>query len=113
MQTLTHEQLKAMLDRHDDLVLINVLGQEPFEQAHIPGSYNIPVGERDFVERVEDTVGNKHSKVVVYCASFECNASPTAARKLEQAGFSQVYDFEGGTKDWREAGYPLETSVSS
>jgi rhodanese-related sulfurtransferase len=32
-----------MLGRHDDLVLINVLRQEPFEQAHIPGSYNIPL----------------------------------------------------------------------
>jgi rhodanese-related sulfurtransferase len=111
MQTLTREQLKAMLDRHEDLVLINVLGREPFEQAHIPGSYNIPVAERDFTQRVQDIAGNKHGKVMVYCASFECNASPSAARQLDQAGFSQVYDYEGGTKDWQEAGYAIETGT--
>jgi hypothetical protein len=33
MQTLTREPLKAMLDRHEDLVLINVLGRAPFERA--------------------------------------------------------------------------------
>ncbi len=112
MQTLTRDQLKAMLDRQEDLVLINVLGKESFAQAHIPGSYNVPNAERDFVERVEETVGNKNRKVVVYCASFECNASPSAARRLDQAGFTQVYDYEGGVEDWHEAGYPLESEAT-
>jgi hypothetical protein len=33
MQTLTRKQLKATLDRHEDPVLINVLGRAPFERA--------------------------------------------------------------------------------
>ncbi len=24
----------------------------------------------------------------------------TSARKLDEAGFTQVYDYEGGTQDW-------------
>jgi rhodanese-related sulfurtransferase len=89
-------------------VVVNVLGRESFDQAHIPGSLCIPADDQSFTERVENTVGGKNKKLVVYCASFECNASPKAARRLEQAGFSQVYDFEGGLADWRAAGYPVE-----
>lgn len=29
-------------------------------------------------------------------------------KKLEDLGFKNVYDFEGGKKAWREAGYPME-----
>jgi hypothetical protein len=36
MQTLIREPLKAMLDRYEDLVLINVLGRAPFERAFGP-----------------------------------------------------------------------------
>ena len=30
------------------------------------------------------------------------DASPKAAKKLEEEGFTNVYDYEGGTKDWFE-----------
>lgn len=26
----------------------------------------------------------------------------TLTRKLEEAGFTRIYDYEGGTKDWME-----------
>mgnify|MGYP003626742147 CR=1 FL=1 len=41
-------------------------------------------------------------EVVVYCANFDCPASTDAARKLDEAGFNNVYDYEGGTQDWME-----------
>ena len=34
--------------------------------------------------------------------------SSRAAWRLEQLGFSDVYDYEGGRKDWQEAGLPTE-----
>jgi rhodanese-related sulfurtransferase len=34
--------------------------------------------------------------------------SSQAARKLEEAGFTNVHDYEGGTKAWQEAGLPVE-----
>ena len=41
-------------------------------------------------------------------ADGTCDASPNAAQRLEEAGFRQVYDYEGGVQAWREAGERVE-----
>lgn len=107
MKTLKKEELKKMIDNKEDFELVNVLSESSFEQKHIPGSINISVDE-DFEKRALVFLSDKEKKVVVYCASFECQASPQAARRLEAAGYKNVYDYEGGIKDWEEANYPLE-----
>lgn len=103
MQPISRDDLKTMNEtEHEDFVLINVLPQEKFNEKHIRTSINIPVDSDDFVEKVKSVAGSKDRKIVVYCANFECDASPQAAKKLEDAGFTKVYDYEGGTKDWFE-----------
>ena len=103
MKAITRDDLKTMNEtEHEDFVLINVLPREKFNEQHIRTSVNVPVDNDDFVQTVESVSGSKDRKVVVYCANFECDASPQAAHKLEDAGFKQVYDYEGGTKDWFE-----------
>ncbi|MWJ28552.1 rhodanese-like domain-containing protein [Halomonas sediminis] len=103
MKAITRDDLKVMNEtEHEDFVLINVLPRDAFNKQHIRTSINIPVKDDDFVEKVEDVAGGKDRKVVVYCANFDCDASPKAAKKLEEAGFTQVYDYEGGTEDWFE-----------
>ncbi len=102
MQAITKQQLKQMNDAlEEDFVLINVLPQETFRKKHIRTSINIPYTD-DYFESLVELVagGTKDRKIVVYCASFECQASPKAAEKLDKAGFTQVYDYEGGTEDW-------------
>ena len=107
MQTLTAEQLKGMQDQNEDFLLINTLDEGSFPQTHIPDSMNIPQSKDDFVQRVEEEAGEKSAKIVVYCASEQCKSSTEAAEKLEEAGFSYVYDFEGGAKGWQAAGESL------
>lgn len=103
MNTLSKADLKRMNEQqHDDFVLINVLPQKAFNEQHIRTSVNVPHERDDFTEMVETIAGRKDRKIVVYCASFDCDASPKAAKKLEAAGFTQVFDYEGGTKDWFE-----------
>lgn len=108
MQTITTRELRRMQDRREDFELINVLPEESYREAHIPGSLSIPLNDANFVEAVKRTAGSKDRRIVVYCASETCDASPKAAEKLEQAGFSNVADYEGGVKQWQEAGLPLE-----
>jgi rhodanese-related sulfurtransferase len=112
MQTLTTEQLRQMGEENRDaknkqFYLFNVLPREEFRKVHLPESLNAPVSEPDFVAMVEQTVGDKNRPVVVYCASISCDMSPKAARKLEAAGFQNVFDYEGGTQSWKEAGLPV------
>lgn len=110
MNTLTTESLRTLREEEQDLRVVNVLPAKSFAEEHIPGSTSVPVESEDFASRVEDQVGGKDAKVVVYCASASCDASPRAARALEEAGFRHVYDYEGGVQAWRNAGLPLEGS---
>lgn len=101
MQTIDRNTLKRMNGEQDkDFVLVNVLSPEQFNEKHIRTSINIPLEQDDFADKVAEVAGSKDRDVVVYCASTDCDASPKAAEKLEQAGFSHIYDYEGGTRDW-------------
>ena len=113
METIVKEHLKEMLEKGEDFALVDVLNADSFNKAHIKGSINIPVHtetEAEFLDNVAAQIPDKNKKIIVYCASFECQASPEAARKLEAAGYTNVLDYEGGLKDWSDAGYDLERS---
>jgi len=85
-------------------VLVNVLDEDAFEKAHIPGSINIPAGKaEEFGKRYHHDKG-----IVVYCASTDCDASPKVARQLMDEGFTDVTDFEAGMAGWKDAGLPIE-----
>ncbi len=102
IQRIDREKLEAMNGRrHEDFVLINVLPPEEFNQEHIRTSVNVPQGDPNFTDMVEKVAGNKERPIVVYCAGFDCPASSDAAKKLDEAGFQYIYDYEGGTEDWR------------
>jgi len=102
MEKINYTELKNLKDRGENIALINVLLPEDFKKGNIPGSVNIPGNSPDFESRVEKLIGGKDKPVIVYCASFECPASKNAAEKLEQAGFTKVKCYEGGTKEWQE-----------
>ena len=109
MKTLQAKDLKQMLDRGDNLVLLNVLSEDAFEKEHVPGSLNAPSDREQFVAEVEKQVGDKDRHIVVYCSDQQCDASPTAARKLEEAGFKKVTHFAGGMAEWKAAGFKTES----
>ena len=109
MQTLTHTQLDEKFASNDNFLLINVLPEEFFLQGHIPGSINIPYNAPDFTARIEEITGNKQQQIVVYCAKRDCTASDQAAEILEGKGFTHVYDFAGGMKEWKDNNHKVET----
>lgn len=85
-------------DRAAGWALVNVLPEEYFVKDHIPGSVNIPYEHlEEFEHKFE-----KSKELVVYCASVQCSAGPDTAKKLQARGFTNVRDFPGGTKEWRD-----------
>lgn len=89
------------MENNEDFVLVDVLGEDHFEQRHIPGAVNIPLNQIA-IEAKERF--NEEDEIVVYCRDAECQASPKAAEKLEKLGFENIYDYEVGVKGWGEAG---------
>lgn len=113
MRRVETAELKRMLDRDEDFVLVNVLAPEMFEQEHIPGSHNVPATDRDLVSEIERLAGSKDRRVVVYCSSPRCQASPAVAHRLEHAGFSNVLHYAGGMEQWKAAGYDVAHGASA
>jgi len=113
MKTIMLEDMHQLLDNEDDAFVIHVLSRDQYQEAHIPGSYNIPVDDPDFVEQVRRQMSGKDHKIVTYCAGYTCNASTNAAEKLEAAGFTNVYAFEGGMQEWQAANEPVTTGATA
>lgn len=89
----------------DDATIIDVLSQDSYEGRHLPGAINIPFKATDsFPAKVEEKVASKDAAIIVYCSDEDCELSPTAAKELEEAGFSNVHDFEAGLAGWYKAG---------
>lgn len=98
---IQREELREKMERGDDFVLLEALAPEEFERGHLPGARNLPP---DRVEQLASKrIPSKDSEVVVYCASADCDASVKTARKLEELGYTNVIDYEGGKADWKSA----------
>jgi len=69
-------------------VLIDVRSSMEYEQGHLNNSINIDVDSIESV--IESKVEDKNTKIIVYCRSG--NRSATAANKLVEMGYKNVYD---------------------
>jgi sulfur-carrier protein adenylyltransferase/sulfurtransferase len=87
-------------------VLVDVREQHEFEEAHIPGAIHVPRGHLE--SRIEGKVGDKHGRVVLYCASGQRSA--LAAHTLQSLlGYDDVASMTGGITLWKDRGFEVET----
>lgn len=106
MQTINRDQVKAMMEQ-DGARIVEVLDRKYFDKFHLPGAINVPLSD-EFEREIERAVPDKEAPVVVYCMDQDCDASPKAARKMDELGYRNVFDYEAGKMDWKEAGLPVE-----
>lgn len=111
MKTIDAHELNDIMEREDDWVLLDVLPREHYEDEHVPGANNIPLDGGGFIDQVRGVTESPDDKVIVYCANTECELSPQAARALEDAGYTNVLDFEGGVEEWKSAGYEVASEI--
>lgn len=104
LNTIEADDLRNALRGDRSPVVVNALGRDAYKAKRIPGSINIPSDE---VELAEQVIPAKDQPVVVYCANEDCDASPTAARKLQELGYREVKDFPAGLAGWRREGFSL------
>ncbi|MDG6903163.1 MAG: rhodanese-like domain-containing protein [Nitrososphaerota archaeon] len=108
MNTIGRDELASKLGA-PGITIVNVLAAVAYEKIHITGSISIP---RNELEGGRWRELDPSREIVVHCSSYECGASRAAAELLESKGFN-VMAYEGGMKDWAEAGLPTEGSISA
>lgn len=62
--TISREDLKEKIDRGDEFVLVDTLGEQFYRHSHLPGAINLPLEE---IGRVEEEIPDKDTEIVVYC----------------------------------------------
>lgn len=85
--------------KKSDLVVINVLDKELYEDCHIKGSVNVAL---DQLEQFAAGLDKENAEIVVYCSNYQCSASETAAKKLQELGCKHVAVYEGGMAEWHQ-----------
>jgi molybdopterin/thiamine biosynthesis adenylyltransferase/rhodanese-related sulfurtransferase len=90
---ITPEELKAKLDRKDDVFILDVREPHEFEISNI-GGYLISLGE--LPNRVNELDSSK--EIVVYCHTGR--RSQRAVEFLREAGFKKIKNLVGGIEAW-------------
>jgi rhodanese-related sulfurtransferase len=107
--TINRVELQDRLASANPPALLEALPSKYFLEGHLPGARHMP---HDEVKALAPTlVPDRTSDIVVYCASQSCRNSHTAAQALRIMGYEHVQVYEGGKKDWVEAGLKLETGA--
>jgi rhodanese-related sulfurtransferase len=98
------DAVRSKMDRGDKFVLVDVREESEYAKDHLPGAIHLGKGiiERDIEARVPEL----NQELVLYCGGGFRSA--LAADNLQKMGYTNVISMDGGIRDWREKGYPLE-----
>jgi len=94
---ITSSQLEAKMKQQTNVKVVNVLGAMLYEDCSIEGSVNYPLRK---LEESAKSWTDKNQEIVVYCACKECDASQKAYRLLTSMGFTNVWEYEDGIREW-------------
>jgi phage shock protein E len=84
--------------------LLDVRSKDEWDEGHLKGAKLLPVSEEDFTGKAKAILDPK-KPVLVYCKSGKRSAK--AAKELREAGFTAVYEMEGGITEWEKSGKPV------
>lgn len=92
------EKIKSL----PDAPIIDVRTPGEFAQGHLLNALNYDWNGGNFEQQISHL--DKNKPVFVYCQSGRRSAS--AAAKMRESGFKEVYELDGGILAWRSANLP-------
>jgi rhodanese-related sulfurtransferase len=85
------------------VVILDVRTPGEFMTGHIHDAQNIDFESGSFESQIESL--DKNGTYAVYCRSG--NRSGQAVKVMQDAGFKNIYNLDGGVIDWTNAGKAL------
>ena len=92
-------------DPPSGLVVLDVRTIEEFDEGHIAGAEMLDFYRADFRQQLD--LLDKDTSYLIYCRSG--NRSGQTAAIMEELGFTDVVDVDGGVIAWADAGLDLVT----
>lgn len=99
--------LQEKIQKGERIVLLDVREENEYAEVHIPGTTHRISAEDISQETLTQAGINKTDEIIVYCRSG--NRSRTAAQKMRELGYSNVWELNSGIVHWIEDGFPTET----
>ena len=109
VKTVNMAEFKAMYDKKDTGLLVDVRDPDEYASGHIPGAVNVSRGTLEF--KIWSLIGGTekpdlNTKMALYCGSgWRC---ALAAKSLKDLGFTRVTAVNMQLADWKKAGFPFE-----
>jgi len=95
-ERMSMQDARIELDKHADVLLLDVRTPEEYRQGHIPGSINLPLDRLQ--SGLSNVLPDKQARVFVYCLSG--SRSQSACSYMSRVGYEQVTNI-GGIMSWR------------
>ena len=111
MREISISELNDLIDKHDDLLIVDVREREEFAHGHIAHALVVPAGALEHATDAtsiacnEQLVAARSGTIVVCCD--DGRRSRVAAGMLDRLGFAAVYLLAGGLISWQNEGLPL------
>lgn len=91
---VSNEQLKAILEGHREVLVLDVRESAEYAFNHILGAKSLPLGDLES----ESMNLDKEAEIYVVCRTG--NRSDMASQKLAESGFSRVKNVVPGMSEW-------------
>jgi rhodanese-related sulfurtransferase len=92
--------------QHENAVILDVRTPAEYDMSHITGAMNVNVQNDDFATMVAGL--DKDKTYLVHCTRNPADGrSARALVTLQELGFRNLYNLEGGYIAWKEAELPL------
>lgn len=94
-------ELKGMMERDENINIIDVRLPEDYAKGHIPGATSLPKDNWDTFSGLSRGETN-----IVYCYSQVCHLAADAARYFAEHDYP-VMELEGGFEEWQRHNLPV------
>ncbi|WP_299606450.1 rhodanese-like domain-containing protein [uncultured Aquimarina sp.] len=102
VELITVEEMDSLLEM-EKVQLVDVRTPQEYADGHIEGAINIDFTDENFETLLSEV--DKTKPVAVYCGrggrSGKCSAY------MKKAGFTKIYDLDGGITEWKYKGKPV------
>ncbi|MEA3419889.1 MAG: rhodanese-like domain-containing protein [Campylobacterota bacterium] len=98
-ESIAPKQAHTLLEKDNNVTLLDVRTDGEFKQEHIQGAKLIPL--QILSENLLSLQNDRNKKIIVYCQSG--NRSVSASRILEKHGFTPL-NVKGGIGAWKREG---------
>jgi hydroxyacylglutathione hydrolase len=107
IKQISVDELKELLEREQDLQVLDVRRPTEYSDGHVPRAVSIPLGME--LEKQASQLQRDRTTAVICAGGYRSSA---ATSLLEQHGFHHLLNVAGGTSAWVKAGHPVNKKRS-